>query len=162
MELILANSAEFDIINGGPMFLFTMASNKGLLSADDIPHINLKNPYWYESLHKDTSIGGKNYFLFSSMNVWTLHSVGAVMFNKSLIGDLKLENPYDLVAQQNGPMTQMLEMTKSASAESGDGVWDEKDRYGAVSTTPPWKPCLQAWAAPSSKVLRRYTHYLLQ
>lgn len=134
VELILANSAEFDMINAGPMYLFTMASNEALLSADDIPHINLKKPYWYESLHNDTSIDGKNYFFFSSMNVWTLHSVGAVMFNKSLISDLKLDNPYDLVANNKWTYDKMLEMTKKASAENGDGVWNEQDRYGAVST----------------------------
>jgi len=52
------------------------------------------------------------------------------MFNKTLLDDLKLENPYELVYNDEWTLDKMSEIAGKARNDlDGNGIWDVNDRY---------------------------------
>jgi hypothetical protein len=113
--------------------------NQGLnLTADgllwrlgDVETINLKNKWWDQNANASLSIGGELYFTSSDMLILNNDSTGAFVFNKKLIKDYQLDDPYKLVNGGKWTFDAFYSQAKQVSQDiNGDGVMDRNDRYG--------------------------------
>ena len=99
---------------------------------DDIPHINTDDPWWNKSSIEAMSIGGKVYSLLGdySKTVWSC--VWLTYFNKDLVSDFALEDPYQLVRDGKWTLNKMYEMGKQVASDlNGDGkMGTVDDRVG--------------------------------
>jgi len=100
------------------------------LDLRDIPFINLDGDHWNQNA---TELLTVNNIIFGSSTNITPHKLNAwvIYFNKRLINDLNLENPYDLYEQGEWTFDKFREMGLAALSDlNGDGVMDTNDRYG--------------------------------
>ncbi len=100
------------------------------LNSLDTDYLKLNRPWWDQSLINDVNFNNKVYFLSGDALVTDDESTWAMFFNKDLIEEHNLENPYDLVYNGDWTLDKMYEMlqevdlthgtTKSYEPEVGD------------------------------------------
>ncbi len=58
----------------------------------------------------------------------------AVLFNRDMIENHHLEDPYQLVRDGNWTIDKMAKMASGVALDNGDTLWDEADIYGFSTT----------------------------
>ena len=112
----------------------TWWSNNLLVTADNVPVIDMAKPYWDRTVNDSLSIAGQHYIALSSFDLCTYDLTFALMFNKAFIPDYGLDSPYDLVLSGDWTMDRMNAMMKTVSADTdGNGIRDREDRWGYTS-----------------------------
>ena len=109
------------------------SSNGYFYNLRAVPHIDLGAPWWDQNAVKSISIGNRIFFAPSDLMIVDNDSTSTLVFNKKLIQDHALENPYDLVHGNRWTLDKMIEMTRGVAQDlNGDGVMDYTDKYGFV------------------------------
>ncbi len=128
--------AEFDIINTGYTYQCTLVNLGLLVDMNEVPHINTEKEYWSQQMLKDANILGKNYFLVSSANLWSMHQASVCFINTQLVEDLGFEKtPYDLVEDDEWTFEAFETMSKAAYNDIDQVPGSsEGDQFGVVST----------------------------
>ena len=101
---------------------------------NDIETIDLEMPWWDQNAVDKLSINGAVYYAFSDFFITALDNSRATYFNKDLITDLALENPYELVKNNKWTIDKMSEMASVAYSDlDGGGAMDIQDRVGIAN-----------------------------
>ena len=118
-------------------------------SYEDIPAIDLSKPYWNQTMNKSITLGGNQYVALGDFNLNTYDITHTMLFNKSMIQDFELEDPYSLVNSGKWTLTMMEEMIKQVILDlDGDGIMNEYDRYGYLAGPKQVLPCF--WIAANT------------
>ena len=98
----------------------------------DVPNLNLENPWWDQRANDNLTVGGKLYFTTGDISILDNECTMVLFFNKSLIEDNKLDNPYELVKSGKWTMDKLFGMIEDVSADvNGDSEMKvEDDRFG--------------------------------
>lgn len=98
---------------------------------NDNENLHLDEKYWDQGAIKGLSINNKNYFATGDFSLLSLGCTHAIVFNKDLIKENNLENPYDLVKDGKWTIDKLNEMARKVTSDS-DGVtgMSYKDTYG--------------------------------
>lgn len=97
-----------------------------------MPYANLEKPWWYQTVGRDLNFGDKIFVTAGSYNFHCLKSCGALAFNKTLMDEIGLEYPYEMVHDGTWTIDKLIEYNKVSQKDlNGDGVIDyENDRLG--------------------------------
>jgi len=131
-KVVMAGLADYDLalthcINS----LTSMASEGILLNWHDIPVIDMDAPYWSDNAEETFTINGRMYY---NVNDFILPDMNVLFFNKEMIEDYQLQDPYQLTSDGIWTWNILLEQAKAVTADiNGDGVFDTNDQYGYVS-----------------------------
>ncbi|MCL1794726.1 MAG: hypothetical protein FWG34_12765 [Oscillospiraceae bacterium] len=108
------------------------AAGNGLFcNMRSIPHLDLDAPWWDQNAVKALSIENRLFFAPSDLIVVDNDSTSTIVFNKKLIQDHVLDNPYELVAANSWTLDKMIEMMRGVAQDlNGDGIMDYTDKYG--------------------------------
>lgn len=88
-----------------------------------------------------SSISGINAFAIGDTNAQSLTAVSAVYFNKGLIKDLGLDDPYEVVEKGSWTIDKMhTYCAESVSDLNGDRIMNINDRYGMIFNAYAWAP----------------------
>ena len=99
-----------------------------------VPNLNLSQPWWDQRAVENLSIGGKLYFTVGDITPWADPFTWIVVVNKELLREYELENPYELVRNNNWTLDKFYELCVAVSGDTnGDGAIDEFDRHGVMS-----------------------------
>ena len=99
----------------------------------DVPHINLSRPWWDQRAVAQLNIGGKLYYALGDINTQDNDAIFVPFFNKKLIADYSLENPYQLVKDGAWTLDKFNQMIIEISKDlNGDGVMGVEDLYGQL------------------------------
>ena len=105
-----------------------------LQDLNKVPNLNLKANYWYRSIIDSCTIGGKTYAIAGDYNNYAGKLCG-FYYNKRLIKELGLTDPYELVKQNKWDFATFRSMALAATKDlNGDGKMTAKDQYGIVGT----------------------------
>lgn len=133
-RLVMADDASFDAYMLGDTTTTEMIKDGLIVPYDDIPEINLEKPYWQKNLTGELSMAGKHYVAVGDLSLSSYDFTHLLLFNKKMHEDLGLENPYDLVLNNEWTMEKMGGMMKAATRDlNGDTVMDENDCWGYCS-----------------------------
>jgi hypothetical protein len=100
-----------------------------------VPHIDLAMPWWAQNLMRETSVNNKIYYSAGDMTLLAREGTWTMMFNKKMLGDYGLENPYELVKSGSWTADKFIEMSKGIPKDlNGNQKWDEEDQYAFVTT----------------------------
>lgn len=100
----------------------------------DIDTIDLSMPWWDQNAQEKLSFDGHLYYTFSDFLITGLDNSRATYFNKSLITDLSLENPYELVREGKWTIEKMRTMAVTAVRSlDGDDKITVNDRVGIAN-----------------------------
>jgi len=117
-------------------------------------YIDLSKPYWDSGLTQALTFQDTILFPVGAIDITTYDLIHVLLFNKQLIAELELENPYSLVKNGIWTFDKYAEMAKSVTRDlNGDGVMDKEDMYGLVSMVKYVLPCF--WVAAGVQTISR-------
>ena len=99
-----------------------------------LPYLDFSQPYWCAGWNNNDMFFGKLYTAVGSWSLDMIVNTEAVFFNKKLLGDYALEDPYELVKENRWTADQMISMSETALLDvNGDGKFDpNNDTYGLI------------------------------
>jgi len=134
---ITSGSDDFDVVMANTSETSSLASQNYIYNLHNIPYLDLTKPWWDQRSVAQFSMGGKLYFITGDLSIMANDATWIIMFNKDLLNDFQLDNPYDLVLGNKWTFDKMLEMMEVVAADvDGDGkMFHETDRYGFATHT---------------------------
>ena len=133
-QSVLSGSDDFDICLQVDFKAFELVAAGYVLSADRLPYVDLTQPWYAKDINAASTVGNKNYVIFGDECITLYESILPLCFNKKLVQELELENPYNLVTSGKWTYDKFFDMCKAATNDmNGDGQMTETDRYGVVS-----------------------------
>jgi len=119
---VMAGDNYFDVFMM-PLFLAGGMAEEGfLVDLFDVRYLDFEKPWWDQGAVANLSIGHKLFFAVGDSVLINKSETSAVLFNKQLITDLQLENPYELVRGGQWTLGKLGEMAKAAMADlDGNG-----------------------------------------
>ena len=132
---IKANAKSYDVIIGNAYMTAALAQSGYLYNYLDLKdYMNLNEDWWDPGTLRDCEINGKVFFMNGDINYVDNNCTWIIMFNKKMMENLDIEEPYQLVRDGKWTLDKMYEYAKQASKDNGDGVFDDKDTYGFLTT----------------------------
>ncbi len=112
----------------------SMAQQGYLLNFLDMENINITEQWWDQGT-ADLKIGNKVYFMNGDINMLDNDVTYIMLFNKQIIEDVNLEEPYQLVLDKKWTVDIFTSMIKDVTTDvNGDGKFNDSDMYGYVTT----------------------------
>ena len=125
-----AGEDQYDLILPGVAKALEWASRGFLTEVNSIPNLDLSADWWNQDFLEASSVEHKNYSLIGSMNILAYDSAAAGFFNKDVVETYQMENPYDLVNNNQWTMEKLFDMAKEVPGDhNGDSTMDWNDRY---------------------------------
>ena len=101
---------------------------------DEIPGIDLSQPYWDQAMNESLSILNRQYTAVGAANLDIYDLTFCLLFNKEMVANHQLTSPYELVENGTWTFDKMAEyMSVAKNDANGDGVMNLDDTYGYVS-----------------------------
>ncbi len=127
----VAGISEYDMAMPYMSDAATLALEGYFYDLNTLDDINLDMFYYDQGSVNDLSVAGKNYFVTGDLSLLSLACTHAIIFNKEMIGDHNLDNPFELVKDGKWTIDKMLEMSRVVTANDDDNPeWTHKDTYG--------------------------------
>ncbi|GHV13045.1 hypothetical protein FACS1894219_07170 [Clostridia bacterium] len=107
-----------------------------LLDLNQLPSIDFDQPWWDHRANSSLSIGGRLFFTSGgNMQIVNYDASGTVLFNKKILADNVLEDPYELVLSGKWTMDKLYDMAKAAAINlDGNPEMDyQYDRFGLIT-----------------------------
>ena len=130
---VLAGDGAYDLAAAHTFIGLTGLVGSGYLCDwNTLPGVDMSRPWWNSSVRDELAIDDRLY-VASSDYIYQRPIV--IYFNKEMISDFSLENPYELVKNGSWTWDKLKDMACSVSADlDGDGEYTENDRYGYLHT----------------------------
>jgi len=129
-----SGSDDYDLIYCYIGDSLSMAQSGLLIEVMSIPHIDLTKPWWDKDVVNDLSFSKRLYGVAGDFCFAHYSAVMPMFFNKQLLSDFGLEDPYQLVRDGKWTLDKFADMSKDVSLDlNGDGKWTEVDQYGFMS-----------------------------
>ncbi|MBO6052750.1 MAG: extracellular solute-binding protein [Clostridia bacterium] len=111
----------------------SLATNGYLYNIKNVPYIDLEKPWWDQVANKDLQILGQLFYTTGDISTADNDATYCIMFNKQLIKDYNLQNPYDLVGDDKWTMDNFISMAEQVHEDTnGNGQVDRDDLFGAM------------------------------
>ncbi|MGM9652520.1 MAG: hypothetical protein ACI3XP_02665 [Eubacteriales bacterium] len=115
---------------------YGMSKQAYMLDLFEIDTMDLSNPWWDQNATRDLAMGNRLFYTTGELTTLDDKCTRFVYFNKKLVEDYNLANPYQLVADNNWTLDTWTEMARGVRADlDGDGVIGPHDRYGFFTET---------------------------
>lgn len=117
LALLHCISGVSDMVTGGYIY-----------NLDTLPHVDMDAEWWNRKQMDALRLGKNTYFGVSDFMIPCPY---AVFFNKEMIVDNSMENPYDLVYEGKWTMDKFMSMASSVARDvNGDGQYTMDDTWG--------------------------------
>ena len=107
----------------------------GLTDLYTLPNVDFSHTWWDQNAVKELTILDKMFAATGNISLYLDYAPITYFFNKKLVEELDLEDPYQLVRDGKWTLDQVIKMCTAAAADlNGDGAMKETDdRYGMLS-----------------------------
>lgn len=130
---VKADDNAYDILFNTPFDNSALSQEGYLYDLKTINEIDLTKPWWDQNAVKDLSIAHKLYMVTGDIGTMYRKSVGIILFNKDMVKEYALDNPYNLVESKKWTQDKFLEMCKAVSEDlDANQKYDDQDKYGLV------------------------------
>lgn len=110
-----------------------LASNGYLYNLNNIPHLDLSQPWWDQKANDDLMIFNKMFYTTGSISTAINNATYAILFNKKLVEDYQLGDYYSLVNDGKWTIDKFCESVVQVHEDlDGNGVFDTNDLFGAL------------------------------
>ncbi len=133
-EASVSAGGTFDIFSGYSMTGATLAI-KGLTeNLLETEYLNFSKPWWPQSLVNEATINNKLYFTSGDISTNCLHMMYAMFFNKTILAQYGLPDPYTLVLDNEWTLEKMMEMSQGVYKDLNfDNIKNYGDQFGFAS-----------------------------
>lgn len=132
----MAGDDNYNATMVGTFDVATLAYNGYLHDMNDINYIDLSKSYWDQKANEDLSMQGKMYYTTGDISVADNRATYVLFFNKSMVETYGMENPYDLVRDNQWTLDTFGKMVKSVGEDvNQDGIYAANDIFGLMTPT---------------------------
>jgi len=133
-KIIQAGDDLFDVTYPNFANAPVLAQEGLFVNLHTIPNLDLSQPWWDQRANASLSIGGKLYFTSGDSAMVNKDACPAILFNKKLLAENELENPYILVQNNQWTINKLYDMCKGVAKDlNGDSKMNyTDDRYGFI------------------------------
>jgi len=132
----MAGDDNYNAAMVGTFDVATLAYNGYLHDMNDMNYIDLTKPYWDQKANEDLSLRGKMYYTTGDISVADNRATYVLFFNKSMIDMYGMENPYELVRNNEWTLDKFGTMVKSVGEDvNQDGIYASGDIFGLMTPT---------------------------
>ena len=161
---VLANDGSIDIAAGLSNIMPYLAQDGMFVNLlrGDIPYLNFDSPWWPAELTDELSVQGRMYMTSGEACLGVIKGMMCFYFNKDMIEQYKLENPYELVTSGKWTLDKLDEMASSVYNDiNGNTKVDEEDNFGFIIANENHAPnfllaCGYRLTEPDSQGLPKY------
>lgn len=132
---ISSGDIPFDVVLDRRSYMGSLAQEGYFYNFNDLEHVDFSQPYWDSNCAEDYEVAGKLFFMVNDVSVSNLAGARFFYFNKNLISEYNLQDPYKLVEKNEWTLDNFLTLVSSVAVDDGDGVWTGSDIYGLLSET---------------------------
>lgn len=130
---VLSDSGEYDIIAGYQYYMMGIVTEGIFHNIYDLPYIDVEASYWTKNISETSTVNGKMYAITGDLSMSLFEEVVVVFFNKKMLEDNSLEDPYQVVLDGKWTIDKLEEMTANTYVDlNGNGIRDKEDQYGMV------------------------------
>ena len=130
---VTSGDCDYDLALIAGYDVSVLAYNGFLYDMNSIENINLKKSWWDQRANESLSVRGVMFFTTGDITVSDNNAAFCLMFNKKLLRDYALDNPYELVYDNRWTIENFGTLCKTVTEDlNQDGVMDENDRYGLL------------------------------
>ena len=134
-QAVLAGDDTYDIVMIRGRQLAKAITDDLLCDIASLPHIDTDQPWWDSGFCEAMTLGGKNHVLVGYTSTNYMNAIWTVCFNKRLIDEYQLDDPYKLVSDGKWTFDKAIEMSVDIAGDvNGDTIMDENDRWGINHT----------------------------
>ena len=128
---INAGDDAYDIITITDRDVYTMATENMILPLDSLKYVDLDAPWWNQSINEALTVGGRLWAGYSDAMLTSYDFTHILLYNKLLISNLDLDDPYALVDAGTWTFDKFRSMAMEATSDvNGDNTMDEDDSWG--------------------------------
>ena len=132
----MAGDSSYDAAMIGTYDVATLAFNGYIKDLNEIEYLDLSKPYWDQRANADLSMRGKMYYTTGDISVADNRATYVLFFSKAMVNDYGLDNPYDLVRDDEWTLENFGKLVKSVGSDDNqDGVYDKNDTFGLLTPT---------------------------
>jgi len=133
-KTISAGDDVYDVYYAGTGELINAAYSGRLDDLKKMTYIDLDKSWWNQNAVNSLSIGGKLYFAVNDIMIMNNDCTSAIVFNKQLIEDNNLPDPYQMVTKGTWTIDNVITVCKDIARDvDGNSIMDYNDMYGFVS-----------------------------
>lgn len=127
----MAGSQDYDITSIGCYDVCTLAYTGYLSDLATVDNVDLTKSWWDQKAYQYLNLDGRMYYATGDAMTLDNSCTYCILFNKTVVNENKLEDPYQLVKDKKWTYDKFIELGSSLPADlNGDGVRDREDRYG--------------------------------
>jgi len=132
---ILSESNEFDLVVSWSTHVANVAAEGLFIDWNAIPDINISKPWWISDAMDAFTVRGRTYLAMNDIIFsGVIGEAAFIMFNKQLLADFGLENPYTIVEENRWTIDVLDSIVKECYIDvNGDNARDVDDIYGFTS-----------------------------
>lgn len=112
----------------------TLAQEGRLCELNSLENFDVNAPWWDDAANKAYSINDKLYFTTGDITIMNKANTWSILFNKQMITDYSLEDPYVLVEEGTWTFDKMVEMARKVNTANATSSWSDSNViYGMVT-----------------------------
>ena len=116
------------------LYYLDLAAEGCLYNLNNLPNVDFSKPYYDQKGRAQLSVANRLYMMTGDANMYYNDNTWVLMFNKKLLDDYALDDPYKLVKDGKWTIDKMLELGKPCVKDvNGDGSFTFDDQYGMVT-----------------------------
>jgi len=128
---VRAGDASYDYMLCRMQSYQSLGASGTILDLNALEYVDFEHPWWDQNSVVDLSISHKVFMVCSDITISDNGATGVFVFNKKLLSENGLTNPYKLVTDGDWTLANFFAMTKEVSRDlNGDGTMDANDRFG--------------------------------
>ena len=132
-KLAYAGDDTYDVIMPAIQDCAYLARDGMLLDLNSFEYIDLSMPWWNERFIHDTVIKNRAYYANGNLSETFMRAVYCILFNKQIIADYSIEDPYGAVTGSIWTIDKLLEMSAVFARDlNGDAKLDDSDNAGLI------------------------------
>ena len=134
---VAAGDGAFDLIAGYAAYMPRLSAQGLVMNLHELPYLDFEQAWWSTDLMNNLTINGKMFFTTGDISLSLWEDILAIYFNKQLIADYNVENPYDLVRSGKWTIDKLAEICKGIYVDvNGDGqLSEDSDIFGYATDT---------------------------
>ncbi|MBE6724311.1 MAG: hypothetical protein E7576_03785 [Ruminococcaceae bacterium] len=128
---VKADEAYYNVVMPYMNETIGLATDGLLLDLKTVPWIDLSRGWWDQRANKNLLIADKLFITTGDIAILDNECTLCLYFNKEMLRDRNLENPYELVREHRWTLDKLREMTAGVTNDAdGDGQLTKKDVWG--------------------------------
>ena len=129
---VMAGDDDFDAAYVQPYFKPSVLTDGYLADLATIPELKLDEVWWDHAVNESFTINDKLYAATGALQFMPLESVWVLLFNESMMDELKLEYPYQLVRDGKWTLDKFYEYAQAGTRLNGDESFDWNENGNAT------------------------------